>query len=105
MKYAYLFHLLVWIMPFLLFQWAIGHHKLRPNLRAIIPTTLIAGTWYSISDYVAIREGIWHFDEEQILGIKLGPIPLEEILFFFLTALLVAQSVVLILPKRLRWGH
>ena len=100
----YLSHLLVWFLPVIALQWAIGWRIFLANLRAILLPTLIAGTYYSLSDVVAIREGIWFFGENQILGIHVGPVPIEEILFFFLTALLVAQSFVLFLPAGLRHG-
>lgn len=100
----YLSHLLLWFLPIIALQWAIGWRIFLANLRAILLPTLIAGTYYSLSDVVAIREGIWFFGENQILGIHVGPVPIEEILFFFLTALLVAQSFVLFLPASLRHG-
>jgi hypothetical protein len=40
----------------------------------------------------------------QILGIFARPLPVEEIGFFVLTALLVAQSFVMFLPDGLRRG-
>ncbi|MFM7182948.1 MAG: lycopene cyclase domain-containing protein [Verrucomicrobiales bacterium] len=100
----YLSHLLVWFLPIIAIQWAVGWKIFRANLRAIFLPTLIAGTYYSLSDVVAISEGIWFFGDNQILGVYVGPVPIEEILFFFLTALLVAQSFVLFLPARLRHG-
>lgn len=100
----YLSHLLFWFLPIIALQWAIGWKIFLANRRAIFVPTLIAGTYYSLSDVVAIREGIWFFGENQILGVHIGPVPIEEILFFFLTALLVAQSFVLFLPARLRHG-
>jgi lycopene beta-cyclase len=98
----YLTHLLVWFLPVILLQWVIGWRIFLANLRAIFLPTLLAGTYYTLSDVVAIREGIWFFGEGQINGLHVGPVPVEEILFFYLTALLVAQSFVLFLPARLR---
>ena len=51
---------------------------------------------------MAVRSGIWFFDEKQILGIKIAGLPLEEVLFFLLTSLLVTQSLLLLLPKDYR---
>ena len=39
------------------------------------------------------------FDERHLLGLKLGNVPVEEVLFFCVTALLVAQSMVAMLPE------
>ena len=100
----YLSHLLVWFLPVIALQWLVGWRIFLANARAVFVPTAIAGTYYSLSDIVAIGEGIWFFGENQIMGVYLGPVPIEEILFFFLTSLLVAQSFVLFLPARLRHG-
>lgn len=103
MKTAYLVHLLGWALPFVALQWLVGWRILGRNWRAVVGPTLVGGTFFSLCDVAAVRSGLWFFDPDQILGIHLGPLPVEEILFFFVTALLVSQSVVLFLPARLRW--
>ena len=99
---AYLFHMLFWMLPVVLLQWALAWRVFRRNLKAVFLPPLIIGTYYSLTDVVAVREGIWYFDPEQILGVFVGPLPIEEILFFYLTALLVSQSFIMFLPERLR---
>lgn len=101
MRWNYVLHLL-WILGVVLLQWGIAPGILRRNLRTILLPALILGTYYSAADTVAIREGIWHFDPRQLTGLSIGPVPIEEILFFYLTALLVAQSLVMLLPDRFR---
>lgn len=98
----YLSHLLYWFIPIIALQWVVGWRIFLANKRAIALPTLIAGTYYTLSDVVAINEGIWFFGEGMITGLHVGPVPIEEILFFYLTAWLVAQSFVLFLPERLR---
>jgi lycopene cyclase domain-containing protein len=71
-------------------------------LRAIVLPALGGTIFFSAVDAFAIRAGIWFFDPAQILGLHVGPLPLEEVLFFFLTSWLVAQSLVLMLPPSLR---
>lgn len=102
MKTNYLFHLLVWMLPILLIQWALGWRVFLRNFRAVIIPTLTIGTYFTLADGIAIHQGIWKFDRNQILGIHLGMVPIEEVLFFFLTSLLVAQSLILFLPEKLR---
>jgi lycopene cyclase domain-containing protein len=101
-KTNYLLHLLVWMLPVALIQWALGWRIFLRNLRAVVAPTLIIGTYFTLADSIAIRQGIWKFDRNQILGIHFGPVPLEEVIFFFLTSLLVSQSLVLFLPEKLR---
>ena len=101
---AYLDHLLYWFLPIILLQWVIGWRIYLANWKALLWPTVIAGTYYSLSDWHAIHQGIWMFGDGMITGIHVGPVPIEEILFFFLTALLVAQSFLLFLPANLRHG-
>ena len=54
----YLSHLLFWFLPIIALQWAIGWKIFLANRRAIFVPTLIAGTYYSLSDVVAIRETV-----------------------------------------------
>lgn len=100
--YNYISHILVWMLPVVLIQWALAWRIFRRNLRAVLIPPLVIGTFYSIADSFAVRDGIWYFDPKQNMGISVGPLPIEEIIFFYLTALLVSQSFVMLLPERLR---
>jgi lycopene cyclase domain-containing protein len=103
MKTAYLAHLLLWMGPVVAGQWIIAGRILARNWKAVVAPTLILGTYLCAADSYAIGAGIWFFDPAQNLGITIGPyLPLEEALFFYLTSLLVAQSLVMFLPNRLR---
>jgi lycopene cyclase domain-containing protein len=102
MNTNYLFHLLGWTLPVILAQWLIGRRILIRNLRGVLLPPLAVGAYFSCVDRVAIREGIWIFDPNQILGVRFGGVPIEEIIFFFVTSLLVSQSLILLLPASLR---
>lgn len=98
-RYAYLVHLLGWGLPVLALQLAVlvGHYRKQSGrvLRAVLPPALAIGTYLSAADHVAIRRGVWVFGEGQHLGVYVGAVPLEEVLFFFITSLLVAQGIAL----------
>lgn len=96
----YLAHILIWMLPVVALQWGLGWRAFLRHPKAVFIPPLIAGTYYTIADSFAVREGIWYFDPDQILGIFIGPLPVEEIIFFYLTALLVSQSFVMLLPKK-----
>jgi lycopene cyclase domain-containing protein len=98
----YLYHLLGWMLPIAVVQWFIGWRIFWRNLRAVIVPTLAIGTYFTLADSIAIHQGIWKFDRNQILGLHLGLVPVEEVIFFYLTSLLVSQSLVLFLPEKLR---
>lgn len=101
-KFHYLFHLLAWTLPIIAGQWLLAWRVFRRNEVALTMPTLICGTWFTLADYFAVKSGLWFFDEEQILGVYLGPLPLEEVLFFYVVSLIVAQSFVMLLPQRYR---
>ena len=102
MKWHYFIHLTAWMGPLLALQWAIGWKIFRRNLRAVFVPALVGGTFFSGIDQAAVRSGLWKFDPEQILGWHLGLLPVEEVLFFFVTSLLVTQSLLLLLPRGYR---
>lgn len=98
----YLVHLLGWMLPVIALQWGIAWRIFLRNRRAVFLPPVIIGTYYVLADSVAVNAGVWYFDPQQILGVFIGPLPVEEILFFYITALLVSQSFVMLLPERLR---
>ena len=99
----YLFHLAYWFGPVLALQWVLAAPLLVANLLLIVLPAVTVGTWLTLADLVAVRHGIWTFDEQQILGVKWrGELPVEEILFFFSTSALVAQSYVVLAPAAAR---
>jgi lycopene cyclase domain-containing protein len=50
----------------------------RRLLLALAPTVVIFVAW----DLAAIHAGHWRFDERRMSGVRFGPLPLEELLFF-----------------------
>ncbi len=98
-RFTYAWHLLYWFVPVVIVQWIIASEILIPHLLIVATSTLTVGTYFTIADVIAVRNGIWFFDEQQITGTKLSSIlPWEEIAFFYITSLLVAQSTLLLLP-------
>ncbi|MBS2031130.1 MAG: lycopene cyclase domain-containing protein [Deltaproteobacteria bacterium] len=93
----YLMHL-AWALPFVALQVAVGRARLWRARRALTIVVAATAFWLSLADDVAIRLGIWTFGDEHLCGLRVDAVPLEEILFFGLTALLVAQAVVLLEP-------
>jgi putative membrane protein len=51
-----------------------------------------------MADALAIHLGIWSISPRYTLGVALGPLPLEEAVFFLLTNLLVVQGLALLVP-------
>jgi lycopene cyclase domain-containing protein len=102
-RWHYAWHLLFWFSPVILGQWLVGAHIFLPRLGLLLIPTAVIGTWLTWADFRAVRQGIWFFDEKQITGWKVaGVLPWEEVAFFYLTSLVVAQTWVLLLPEALR---
>ncbi len=47
-------------------------------LLTLLPVVAVFVVW----DLLAIRAGHWDFDPRQVTGVRLGPLPLEELAFF-----------------------
>jgi lycopene cyclase domain-containing protein len=94
---------LAWFLPVIYLQWIVAPILFWTHAGLLALVTVAFGTYYTLADLAAVRAGTWYFDDRQITGWKLGGIlPWEEIAFFFLTSLLVAQSYLLLLPGDLR---
>jgi lycopene cyclase domain-containing protein len=94
---------LAWFLPVIYLQWVVSPPLFWNHAGMLLMVTAIFGIYYTLADLAAVKAGTWFFDEKQITGIKLmGILPWEEIAFFFLTSLLVAQSYLLLLPREMR---
>jgi lycopene cyclase domain-containing protein len=94
---------LAWFLPVIYAQWVLAPFLFLGHGALLATVTLAFGTYYTLADWVAVKCGTWFFDEKQITGVKIaGILPWEEVAFFYLTSLLVAQSYLLLLPSDLR---
>lgn len=92
-RWNYARHMFFWMLPILGFQVLAAPDVFLGALPQILAGTLCIGGYLSIADAVAIRRGIWFFDEAQITGHRLGRVlPWEEATFFHLTTCLVLNS-------------
>jgi lycopene beta-cyclase len=92
--WPYLPFLLVWALPVIAIQWALGARYLWRE-RYVWPWVALGLTvWLTLADAIAIGAGVWRFDARALVGVALGPVPLEEILFYLLTALMITQGFV-----------
>ncbi|HEU5349539.1 MAG TPA: lycopene cyclase domain-containing protein [Ktedonobacterales bacterium] len=87
---------LVWVLPPVIAQLSLGADILW-RYRRLLGAILIPVVLYLCTvDALAIHDGIWTIDPRQSLGMLLGgQLPLEELVFFSLTTVLVAFGLVL----------
>lgn len=91
---TYLALILVWALPPIALQLAVGADILWHRRRAVL-TTLTAATLYlGAADTLAIQSGVWTIDPAQSLGFMIaGRLPIEELVFFLVTNALVVAGI------------
>lgn len=93
--WPYLPFLLSWALPVLALQWLVGGVYLWRERRRWPWVVLGLGAYLSIADAVAIHAGVWRFDNHSLMGLWLGPVPVEEVAFYLLTVAMVTQGFVI----------
>ncbi|MEM6280810.1 MAG: beta-carotene 15,15'-dioxygenase, Brp/Blh family [Chloroflexota bacterium] len=95
-QYSYLAMIMVWVSPIVALHWAVGGGQLTRNWRivawSVFPPTLYLG----FVDRLAIGDGVWHITEATSTEIMVFGLPVEELLFFFVTNIMVVQGLLLL---------
>lgn len=94
---TYLGLILVWAAPVLALQWAYGGREIWARRRALALGVGVPTLYLWVADATAIHLGIWEISAAHTLGPALGPLPLEEAVFFLVTNLLVVQGLLLLI--------
>lgn len=98
--YTYLALELSWALIPVMIQMAFGADILWRHRRVVLTTILIGTAYLSFADALAIGSGTWTIDPAQSLQIYLGGIlPVEELIFFLLTNILIVLGVTLVLAE------
>ncbi len=87
---------LVWALPPITLQVAVGAQVLWARRHAVLAGLLPMTLYLCAADALAIRAGVWHIAEAQSLGLFLVGLPIEEGVFFLLTNMLVVFGVTLV---------
>lgn len=96
---TYLTLILSWALIPVLLQVAFGADILLANWRLVSAAILVPTLYLWLVDAIAIQGGTWTIDPAQTTGIKLGPLPIEEMIFFLMTNLLIVFGVTLMLSE------
>jgi lycopene cyclase domain-containing protein len=71
------------------------------HYRKLILWTLIPATIYlCVADALAIESGTWTINPEQSVNFFVGGLPFEEIVFFFVTNVMIAVGTTLVLARQ-----
>lgn len=96
----YLGALLIWVAPVLGLEWAFGGPVLWRYRCVQLPVLAVPTIYLWAVDAIAISIGVWSVSETTTIGFAVGGIPIEELVFFLLTNLLLVHGFVLI-----HWIH
>ena len=95
---TYLSITLFWALPAIFPQLLYGADILWHHRKLVALSILIPGAYLSLMDIVALRAATWSISPSQTTGILLfGILPLEEVVFFFITNLLITFGMTLLL--------
>jgi lycopene cyclase domain-containing protein len=94
---TYLAITLTWALPAIAPQLAFGADILW-HYRRLLGTVILTGAGYlSAMDALAIGSGTWTIDPAQSTGILIGNLPIEEVVFFVITVVLISFGLTLLL--------
>ncbi len=103
---TYLTLILSWALLPVLFQVTFGADILLAEGRRLALIILLPTIYLWWVDSIAINSGTWTINPSQTTGIMLGTLPLEEMLFFIMTNLMIGFGVTLMLsPHSLERVH
>ena len=99
---------LVWALPPIALQLAVGADILWRYRRSVFPTLFGVTFYLCAADFLAIGLGVWTIDPAQSLNVFIGEVlPVEEVIFFLVTNTLVVFGLTLALAPETweRWAQ
>lgn len=99
-KWTYLSITLFWALPPLIIQLLFGADILWYYRKLVFWAILVPGIYLSLMDIVALNETTWSISPDQTTGILFfGILPLEEVVFFFITNIMITFGITLLLAN------
>jgi len=96
-KWTYLSIILFWALPPIVLQLLFGADILWRYRKLVFLGILAPGTYLSVMDIVALKATTWSISASQTTGILFfGILPLEEVVFFFVTNMLIIFGMTLL---------
>jgi lycopene cyclase domain-containing protein len=97
-EWTYLAIILFWALPPIHLQLLFGADILWRYRKLVFWSIFIPGLYLSLMDILALQETTWSISPGQTTGILFfGILPLEEVLFFFVTNMLITFGMTLLL--------
>lgn len=96
---TYMALLMAWALPPVMLQLGFGGDILWHFRRLVLLTLVPASIYLSVADATAIESGTWTINPLQSVNILVGGLPVEEIVFFFMTNILITFGMTLVLAR------
>lgn len=97
---TYLSIILFWALPAILPQLLFGADILWHYRKLVFWAIMVPGTYLSLMDIVALSDTTWSISKSQTTGVLFfGILPLEEVVFFYITNVLITFGMTLLLAK------
>ncbi len=97
-NWTYLSMILFWALPPIVIQILFGADILWHYRKLVFWSIFVPGLYLSLMDIVALRDTTWSISPAHTTGILFfGILPLEEVVFFFVTNILIAFGMTLFL--------
>jgi lycopene beta-cyclase len=98
--WTYLSIILFWALPPIMLQVLFGADILWHYRKLVFWSIFVPGVYLSLVDIVALKDTTWSISPEQTMGILFfGILPLEEVIFFFITSVLLMFGMTLLLAN------
>jgi lycopene cyclase domain-containing protein len=99
-KWMYLSITLFWALPPIFIQSLFGADILWHYRRLVALAILVPSLYLSLMDIIALKKTTWAISTSQTTGILFfGILPLEEVVFFFVTNMLITFGMTLLLAS------
>ena len=99
-RWTYLSIILFWALPAILPQLLFGADILWHYRKLVFWAIMVPGTYLSLMDIVALSDTTWSISKSQTTGVLFfGILPLEEVVFFFITNVLITFGMTLLLAN------
>jgi lycopene beta-cyclase len=99
-KWTYLSITLFWALPAILPQLLFGADILWHYRKLVFWGIFVPGLYLSLMDVIALTDTTWSISPSQTTGILFfGILPLEEVVFFFITNVLIINGMTLLLAN------
>lgn len=94
-RFFYLSSLIAWSGPVIALQWLVGGSYILRNWKSLSKILIPPTVYLWVIDAFAIGIGLWTISPDMTVGLYLGPLPIEEMLFFLSANIMTVFGMVL----------